>query len=69
MTTLFLSFQNIMISFFAKLYMSSVTIATVLQEHSVKCRSLLQHRHNSVILTEDINSLAKKLIMIFRNIR
>jgi hypothetical protein len=38
-------------------------------EHSVKCRSLLQHRHNSVIVTEDINSLAKKLIMIFRNMR
>jgi hypothetical protein len=32
----------------------------ITQEHSVKCRSLLQHRHNSVIVTEDINSLAKK---------
>jgi hypothetical protein len=39
------------------------------QEHSVKCRSRLQHRHNSVIVKEDINSLARKLIMIFRNMR
>jgi hypothetical protein len=38
-------------------------------EHSVKCRSRLQHRHNSVIVIEDINSLALKLIMIFRNMR
>jgi hypothetical protein len=39
------------------------------QEHSVKCRSILQHRHNSVIVIEDIKSLARKLIMIFRNMR
>jgi hypothetical protein len=51
------------------LLLYSAPFGGLLLEHSVKCRSLLQHRNNSVILTEDINSLEKKLIMIFHNIR
>jgi hypothetical protein len=35
-------------------------VVTFRQEHSVKCRSLLQHPRNSFIVTEDINSLAQK---------